>query len=197
MMPFSQRGLYQAIQNVLYGLGTVLGASLGGMIVDSVGWRWCFLSQVPVSIFALIIGHRVLAAPEHVPQDSFRTALACIDFSGALLLVGGLAAQLLGLSLGGNENPWTSLPVVGSILASIFLLSIFVVVEMNTGGRKLPIIPLWMLEGWQPFVVQMTNLFVGISSYAVGTPSSAWCDDVANLASVYVHGATLPAGRAR
>ena len=167
MMPFSQRGLYQAVQNILYGLGSVLGASLGGMIVDSVGWRWCFLSQVPVSIFALVVGYRVLAKPEHAPEHSLRTALECVDFPGALLLVGGLAMQLLGLSLGGNENPWSSFPVVGSLVGSTLLLAAFVVVEMNTGGRKLPIIPLWMLKGWQPVAVQLSNVFVGMSSYAV------------------------------
>ncbi|KAK0631296.1 major facilitator superfamily domain-containing protein [Immersiella caudata] len=166
MMPFSERGLYQAIQNVLYGLGSVLGASLGGMIVDSVGWRWCFLSQVPVSIFALVVGYYVLAAPERSPEHSLRTALGCLDFPGAILLVVGLAVQLLGLSLGGNEYPWSSFPVVASLAGSTVLLMVFVLVEMNTGGRKLPIIPLWMLKGWQPVAVQLTNLFVGMASYA-------------------------------
>jgi MFS family permease len=166
MMPFSKRGLYQAIQNILYGLGTVLGASLGGMIVDSVGWRWCFLLQVPVSIFALIVGYRVLAAPEHTPENSLRTALGCVDFLGAILLVAGLVAQLLGLSLGGNDYSWSSPLVVGSLVGSTVLLAVFVLVEMNTGGRKLPIIPLWMLKGWQPVAVQLTNLFVGMASYA-------------------------------
>ncbi|KAK0658001.1 major facilitator superfamily-domain-containing protein [Cercophora newfieldiana] len=166
LMPFSKRGLYQAIQNVLYGLGSVLGASLGGMIVDSIGWRWCFLLQVPVSIFALAVGYRVLAAAETPYQNNLRAALGCLDFPGALLLVGGLAVQLLGLSLGGNEYPWRSLLVIGSLFGSSALLGVFLVVEMNTGGRKLPIIPLWMLKGWQPVAVQLTNLFVGMASYA-------------------------------
>lgn len=172
MMPFSKRGLYQAIQNILYGLGSVLGASLGGMIVDSVGWRWCFLLQVPVSLFALAVGHHVLAAPEHAPEHSLSTALECVDLPGALLLVCGLAAQLLGLSLGGNDYSWGSFPVVGSLIGSTVLLGVFVVVEMNTGGRKLPIIPLWMLHGWQSLAVQLTNLFVGMASYAVSFPST-------------------------
>src|SRR5690554_3833149 len=104
MIPFKRRGMYQALQNVLVGFGAVLGASVGGVIAETVGWRWCFLLQVPVSMLALVVGYIVLENPPCVvpvldPKHPFLSAMQRLDLSGALVLVFGLVAQLLGLSL--------------------------------------------------------------------------------------------------
>jgi len=88
-----------------------------------------------------------------------------LDLSGALTLVLGLVAQLLGLSLGGNEYPWGSKIVIGLLVASVVFLAIFVAVETTT--KAIPMIPLRMLRGWQPIAVQMSNVFSGMAAYAV------------------------------
>jgi Major Facilitator Superfamily. len=158
------------MQNILVGFGAVLGASLGGVIAESIGWRWCFLLQVPVSVLALVVGYLVLENPPCMiptvdPKNQFRSALQRLDLSGAVTLVFGLVAQLLGLSLGGNEYPWGSQIVIGSLLASMVFLAIFVAIEANT--KAIPMIPLRMLRGWQPIAVQMSNVFSGMAAYAV------------------------------
>lgn len=175
MIPFKKRGMYQAIQNILVGLGAVLGASLGGAITESIGWRWCFLLQVPVSIFALIVGYFVLENPAACLdtmaslvdlKHPIRAAFRRLDLLGASVLVIGLVAQLMGLTLGGNEFPWGSPVVVGSLIGSALLLAAFVAVEATT--TAIPMIPLRMLHGWQPIAVQLTNVFSGMAAYAVG-----------------------------
>lgn len=175
MIPFRQRGMYQAMQNILVGFGAVLGASLGGVITDTIGWRWCFLAQVPVSMFALMVGYHVLVDPEHsvmkLPKgQQFRSALRRVDLSGATLLVVGLVVQLFGLSLGGNEFPWGSSEVKLALVTSTVLLGGFMLVEAKT--KAVPMIPLQILKGWQPQVLQLTNVFVGMASYAVGSSQS-------------------------
>jgi len=52
-----------------------------------------------------------------------------IDVFGAISLVSAIALFLLGASLGGNEYPWGTPVVYGSILASLCLIGIFVFVE--------------------------------------------------------------------
>jgi MFS family permease len=173
MIPFKQRGMYQAVQNILVGFGAVLGASLGGVIAESVGWRWCFLLQVPVSVLALVVGYIVLENPPSVvpaldPKHPFLSAMQRLDLSGALVLVFGLVAQLLGLSLGGNDFPWASPVVIGALAGSAALLVLFVKIEATT--KAIPMIPLRMLQGWQPTAVQLTNVFSGMAAYAVGAP---------------------------
>ncbi len=63
----------------------------------------------------------------------FRNIWAKVDFSGALLLVVAISVQLVGLSLQeGNELPWSSPWVVGSLVGSFVLLGLFLVVEART-----------------------------------------------------------------
>ncbi|KAK4118337.1 MFS general substrate transporter [Parathielavia appendiculata] len=169
MIPFKRRGMYQAMQNILVGLGAVLGASLGGVIAETIGWRWCFLLQVPVSVLALVVGYFVLENPPCIDsvvdaKHPFLSAMRRLDFSGALVLVFGLVAQLLGLSLGGNDFSWDSPVVTISLVGSVVLLLIFVMIEATT--EAIPMIPLRMLRGWQPTAVQLTNVFSGMAAYA-------------------------------
>ncbi|KAJ6159441.1 hypothetical protein N7497_003978 [Penicillium chrysogenum] len=156
LIPFRQRGMYQAIQNVSYGFGAICGASFGGAIVDSIGWRWCFLLQVPVSLFALIMGYIVLKFPSRHPESSSgRQAQGIwhqIDVLGACLLILALSAQLVGLSLGGQHSPMDS------------HMAAFVAVEAKTTAA--PLIPLKMLRGQLAVSTQIANVCVGMAAYA-------------------------------
>jgi predicted MFS family arabinose efflux permease len=168
MIPFERRGMYQAMQNVAYGVGSICGASLGGILAESLGWRWCFGAQVPVSVLALIIGRVVIKEPEtvHNPSEdgSKRSRLSRIDFTGSALLVVALSVQLVGLSLGGNELPWSSPWVIVSLVGSFLLLAAFLLVEAKTKAQ--PIIPLRMLRGRLPTSVQIANVCAGMAAYA-------------------------------
>ncbi|KAL4929886.1 MDR family MFS transporter [Aspergillus undulatus] len=164
MIPFQRRGMYQAAQNVLHGFGSICGASLGGSIANTIGWRWCFLLQVPVSIFALVVGRIVIPRPAKQPVSTGMMVWKQVDLTGALLLILGLSVQLVGLSLGGNELPWGNIWVVGSLVASVLLLGGFLVVEAKT--TAIPVIPLRMLKGVLPISTQITNVCVGMAAYA-------------------------------
>jgi hypothetical protein len=166
MIPFRKRGMYQALQNGMFGFGAICGASFGGSIADSIGWRWCFNLQVPISIFALFVGALVIRNPEGGFQlgQSFRETWSRVDFTGSLLLVIAISLQLVGLSLGGNELPWSSPWVIGSLVGSFVLLGLFLRVEATT--RAIPIIPLRLLYGKLPALIQLSNICVGTSAYA-------------------------------
>lgn len=168
MIPFRKRGMYQAMQNGLFGFGAICGASLGGSIADGIGWRWCFALQVPVSTLALVTGYLVIRNPEGTiakGEDGWRKVWGKVDFTGAVVLVVAISVQLVGLSLGGNELPWTSGWVIGSLVGSSVLFALFLVVEKRT--RAIPVIPLKMLHGRLPVSVQLANVCSGFSAYAV------------------------------
>lgn len=169
MIPFRKRGMYQALQNAMFGFGAIAGASFGGSIADSIGWRWCFLLQVPVSVLALVIGALVIKNPDIqfglAPSESIWKT---VDFLGSFLLVTAISIQLVGLSLGGNELPWSDGWVIGSLVGSVVLLVVFFVVEAKT--KTIPIIPLRMLGRRLPVLNQIANVCAGLSAYAVGHP---------------------------
>ena len=170
MIPLAERGMYQAAQNAAYGIGSICGASLGGLIVDTIGWRWCFASQVPISISAIIVGSFVIVDP---PRDvstldnetPTRALIRKIDISGSVMLLLGLSSLLLGTSLGGNQLAWGDTRVVGILIASLVLLIGFLIVEART--KAMPVIPLWMLQGRTPIFTQISNFLCGMAAYAV------------------------------
>lgn len=170
MIPFKERGMYQAAQNVLHGFGSICGASLGGSIADTIGWRWCFLLQVPVAFVALIVGYKVVnnqftESDRQSGSGTFATVWERVDLSGALLLILGLSSQLVGLSLGGNELPWGNPWVILSLIVSVVILGLFFIVEAKTSA--IPVIPLRMLQGKLAISTQISNVCVGMSAYAV------------------------------
>lgn len=173
IIPFKERGMYQACQNVLHGFGSICGASMGGLIADSIGWRWCFLCQVPISIFACIVGYvaiknqdnLTIEGEEEGEQDTAKSLWTQIDFSGAILLILGLSAQLAGLSMGGNNFPWGDIKVIVSLIISVLLLAIFVVVEIRT--RAIPVMPMYMMKGQLAISNLISNVCVGMAAYSV------------------------------
>ena len=168
--------MYQAIQNVLFGFGSICGASLGGFIADTIGWRWCFLFQVPISLFALVFGYYTII--DRKPQDLIvegnaiqvekRSIWRQIDLSGSVLLVLGLASQLAALSMGGNDFDWISWQVIVSLLVSIVLLTGFVIVEIRTGA--IPIMPMSMFKGLLAISNIISNVCSGMAAYGVCMP---------------------------
>ncbi len=170
MIPFRRRGMYQAMQNGVFGFGAICGAAFGGTIADTIGWRWCFLAQVPLSSMALYFGARVLRNPPGSMSidDGLGVVWRRVDFSGAMLLVVSISVQLLGLSLGGNELPWSSPWVIGLILSSFVLFALFLRIEATT--KAMPVIPLRMLKGRLPVLTQIANVLAGVSAYAVCFP---------------------------
>lgn len=203
MIPFQERGMYQATQNVLHGFGSICGASLGGAIADSIGWRWCFLCQVPVSVFALIVGHFVIKKneskqaihEENAPATTHTSKWERIDLTGAILLVLGLSAQLAAMSMGGNNYPWSDRRVVIALVFSAFLLIVFVFVEART--RAVPVMPISMLKGTLAISNQISNICVGMAAYSVSL-SPLKGRRCINFSQVLVHNSPVfPGGPSR
>jgi MFS family permease len=40
LVPLRDRGLWQGIINIIYATGSGIGAPLGGILSDYIGWRW-------------------------------------------------------------------------------------------------------------------------------------------------------------
>lgn len=40
LVPLRKRGVYQGLGNVVYAGGAAIGGPLGGLLGDTIGWRW-------------------------------------------------------------------------------------------------------------------------------------------------------------
>lgn len=70
--------------------GAIAGQVLGGVVVDTLGWRWIFLLNVPLGILATVMALRVL----HQSRGGARS----VDPLGSVLLVASLAPAALALA---------------------------------------------------------------------------------------------------
>ncbi|MGW5703114.1 DHA2 family efflux MFS transporter permease subunit [Amycolatopsis japonica] len=100
-------------------VGPVLGPLLGGLLVDQVSWRWMFLINLPIGVFALLFA--IKAVPADTDGDSAGHKL---DLLGLLLLSPGFAALVYALSTAAHEGGFGSAKVVVTlILGAVFLLA--------------------------------------------------------------------------
>ena len=96
-----ERGRYAGYLGAVFGVGTVAGPLIGGVVTDSLGWRWCFYIGIPFAVAAFIILQRTL----HLPR---RRREAKIDYVGATLIAGGVSSLLIWVSLAGQQYDWVS-----------------------------------------------------------------------------------------
>jgi MFS family permease len=111
--------------------GPVLGVVLGGPIVETFGWRWIFIAQVPLTLVGLLLGLLVLPTTERRTGTRF-------DFAGAGILAVGATSLLFAINRGplwGWSNP--AIGVAFAIAPLAFVL--FVVVEQRVEHPLLPL----------------------------------------------------------
>jgi EmrB/QacA subfamily drug resistance transporter len=119
--PPAERGKALGISGSIVSIGIVTGPTLGGLIIDALSWHWIFFVNLPIGIVGTIMALRFVPARKPAGGQRF-------DFAGAGLLLSGLAALLLGLTVGQNMG-FTDPRMLGLFAASAVLLATFVVVE--------------------------------------------------------------------
>lgn len=115
--------------SALAGVATAAGPLLGGWMVQTIGWRWVFLINLPLAVIVLVVALR------HVPETSDPSAPRSFDLLGAALGALGLAA--LTYALIGAGDGW-SLAVVAVGALGLAALVAFVVVERHQSHPMLP-----------------------------------------------------------
>ena len=129
VLPLRERGLWQGYLNIIYASGAACGAPLGGILADSIGWRWAFIGQAPLCLVAFISVFCVLKSP-HEEKKEWKANLGRVDFLGAIVLVFAVFGMLLGFDRGSNVS-WSMPLSYASLIASVSLFGLFVLVEMR------------------------------------------------------------------
>ncbi|MEV0528805.1 MDR family MFS transporter [Streptomyces sp. NPDC050439] len=157
IIPPRRLGKYAGIFGAVFAVGTVAGPLIGGVLVDTswLGWRWCFFIGVPFALLAIVLLQRTLKLPT-VRRE------AKIDFLGAFLIVAGVCALLIWVSLAGNQFDWASWQTAALVCGGVALLVAAVYVESRVAE---PIIPLGIFRNRTVSLTTLASLLVGLAMF--------------------------------
>lgn len=138
--PGKERGRALGMIGTVVALASMAGPSLGGLLVGVFSWQSIFNINLPIGLFACLLGYFILPIEEKQQQGSF-------DFVGAILFAVGMTGFLLVL-INGQEWGWGSYIVNAISIITIVLLSGFVWHETRV---EHPMIDLSLFKSW-PFL---------------------------------------------
>jgi EmrB/QacA subfamily drug resistance transporter len=113
--------------------GGAMGLVAGGLLTEWASWRWVMFVNVPIGLAVLLVGGAVLVETER-RHGRF-------DLTGAITSTAGATAVVFGLVEAGSDG-WGAPVTLGSLLAGVALLGLFVRIEKTAPE---PILPLQIL----------------------------------------------------
>ncbi|MDI6711185.1 MAG: DHA2 family efflux MFS transporter permease subunit [Bacillota bacterium] len=164
VMPISMALLYRMvpIQKIGVALGTLglafvmapaIGPTVGGYIVDYLGWRLVFYLNLPVGLIALPL--TVLLLPSTPGREGLK-----FDLLGFVLAVTGCFCLLLALTKGADWG-WGSQGIVTLFVTAIFTLTLFTLWELASPE------PMLDVRLFTNPVLTMSTLATGLASVAL------------------------------
>jgi len=154
MFDASERGKYQGLVGAIFGLSSVIGPAIGGIITDTVGWHWVFFVNLPLGAVVFAVIWRAL--PRFRPD----AARPKIDYLGASVLAASLVPLLIGLTNKQTGN-WTDLAVGGLIVLGLAIAAVFVWVESRASE---PLVPLGLFRN-RSFTISVIAMFAASMAF--------------------------------
>jgi EmrB/QacA subfamily drug resistance transporter len=163
----AERARWQGLFTAVFGLASVIGPAAGGFITDNFTWRWVFYVNLPVGVLALLV--IIFWMPANISQRTERrhgwAAFRRIDYFGGITAALATILLLLGLTWGGAHTyDWTSPQVLGTLIGSVVMYSLFFVAERFAIE---PILPLDLFRNQVFAVGAILSLLIGMALFAV------------------------------
>lgn len=150
IFPLGKRGRPLGMIGAVVALGTIVGPSIGGLLIEHFSWRAIFLINVPLGILSIV--GSLLLLPSLLPKGKTDSGY---DIRGALLFF--LAMSTLLLQLTNSEMiGWTSPAAIGIISISLLSWILFIFTENRV---KNPMIELDFFKNKYFTINSMGNFF--------------------------------------
>ncbi|WP_371644490.1 MFS transporter [Streptomyces mirabilis] len=161
------------------GSAPAFGSLVGGVLLQA-DWRWLFLINLPVGIFAVVAGLRALPTEEKPEQGPFP------DVFGAALLMISISAITLALV---KAPEWSASRITGLLVLAAVVLAWFV---LRCTRHQNPLVDLALLRVPAFTMANISALLYSISFAALVFSFMQWCQDVWGWSGVRTGLAMLP-----
>jgi len=156
VFPSRERGKALGVNTMAVYVGLSVGPTLGGFLVQSLGWRWIFFINLPIGI--LVITMSLLMLKESgTPNRSER-----FDVLGAGTFSASLTALLLALTLGPSYG-WAGFSITSLFLISVVFFILFVVIEGRMSQEAM--LDLYLFLRNRLFAAANLSAFLNYTSY--------------------------------
>ena len=152
-----ERGRYSGYIGAAFALATVSGPLVGGVLVDTVGWRWCFFAGLPVAPLAFVVLQKTLRLPV-VKREVH------IDYLGAFLLVGGVSTCCSSGSRSAATAS-TGSPPPASCSSSAAWPCIGAAIHVEANVAKDPVIPLRLFKDRTLTLATVASVLIGVAMF--------------------------------
>lgn len=131
-----ERAKWTGIMMSIFGLSSVLGPTLGGVMIDNMEWKWLFWAFLPLGIVAFVMIWRMFPRVARATTDS-------IDYWGSFIISVSIVCLLLGFSWGGTKYDWLSTEIISLFAATLVGIVILIFIERKA---KSPVLPLSLFK---------------------------------------------------
>ena len=152
--PPERRGMALGIWTIAGGASATLGPTIGGWLVENVGWRSIFYINLPIGVLGLILVAFVLHETERQPEARF-------DALGFFAMATFLSTLLLALAEGNREG-WDSAYIRTCEIIAAVSLVIFLVQELTI---RQPVINLHLFKHSAFSLANSLTFIFGVSLF--------------------------------
>ena len=116
--PVEKRTQAIAIWGATGGLASALGPSIGGLLVEALGWRSLFFVNIPFTLLTVVLGQKILR------ESKDPNAQRKVDYPSAALGFSGVALVVLGISQS-EVWGWIDRGTLGALATGLLLCVAF------------------------------------------------------------------------
>lgn len=116
-------------------IASIAAPSLGGLIVGTLSWRWCFWINLPTGALSFVIIAFALKLDQDLPALTLWKKIVALDLVGNALFVPSLTCLFLAFSWAGTAYPWNSWKVISLFVVFAILLAAFGYLQYRQGDN--------------------------------------------------------------
>jgi EmrB/QacA subfamily drug resistance transporter len=150
-----KRGKALGFAGFVWGIASILGPTLGGLIVTYFSWRWIFFMNIPLGILSLVGIYFFLSEIREKKKKVY------LDFAGVFTLSVSILSLLTVFLVGGLTYPWISYEMLGLYLVTLLFSLGFYFAEKRAPE------PILSLEFFRFKGFRNGNLAVFLSSFVI------------------------------
>ncbi|MGW8567598.1 MDR family MFS transporter [Isoptericola sp. NPDC055881] len=151
-----ERGKYMGLMGGVMAVAQIGGPLLGGVLTDSLSWRWTFFVGIPFAVAAFVVLQKTL----HLPKREQRAVK--IDYAGAVLIAVAVALLLLWVTFAGDQFEWASWQTAAMVGGAVVALVAAGFVERAAAE---PIIPLHLFKNRTFVLAVIASASVGVAMF--------------------------------